>query len=411
MRRWLGIGALLALIAVAVPLVAPGREVVQGAGRGGDPGWILGIFGEGLSVDRGLYFDLERVALVLYALIVVCASAIPRRLLWGAVGVLVAGFTLAPPLLSLDVFGYISYARLETIYGLSPYEYVPADVPGDEALAFIDRWREVVSAYGPLFTLGSLPLGELDYGAAVWTAKAAIGASVLALAALVARLATWRGIDPRPAVALVALNPLVLVHVVGGAHNDAVMALAATAGVAALLAGRHATAGATMFAAVAVKASAAFIGPFALIGSERRLRFILGGALAALAVTAATVVVFGSSPLDSLEIAGDNQRRTSRYSAPVTIARELGIAGGPVRTTMLVLYGLLVAWLLVWTWRGGDWVRASGWAGLGLLVATSYLTPWYVIWVLPLAAISRDRALAAGTVAFTTFQLWHQVPL
>ena len=63
------------------------------------------------------------------------------------------------------------------------------------------------------------------------------------------------------------------------------------------------------------------------------------------------------------------------------------------------------------TWRGGDWVRAAGWAGLGLLLATSYLTPWYAIWALPLAAVARDRLLVAGSLVFTGFVLLHQVTL
>ena len=38
-------------------------------------------------------------------------------------------------------------------------------------------------------------------------------------------------------------------------------------------------------------------------------------------------------------------------------------------------------------------MRAAGWAGAGLLLATTWLLPWYLIWVLPLAALSRDRPL------------------
>ncbi|MGZ5309730.1 MAG: polyprenol phosphomannose-dependent alpha 1,6 mannosyltransferase MptB [Solirubrobacterales bacterium] len=410
-RRLTGIAALLALLAVAVPLAAPGRDVVQAAGRGGDPAWILGVFGEGLRVSPDAYFDLERVAFVLYVLAVACAAAVPARLLKIAIVVLVAGFTLAPPLLSLDVFSYISYARLEVVHGLNPYLHVPLDAPGDPAFDFIERWRGTVSAYGPVFTILSLPLAKLSLGAALWTAKAAIGASVLALTALVARLAERRGLDPRPAAALVALNPLVLVHVVGGPHNDALMMLAATAGVGAVLAGREAGGGAALAAAAAIKVSAAFVAPFALLGAERRGRFAAGAAVALAAIGLATLAVFGSNPLDSLAIVGENQHRSSHYSVPVTLARDLGIGSGWVRTAALVAYTALIAGLLAWTWRGGDWVRAAGWAGLGLLLATSWLTPWYVIWALPLAAIARDRALVLAAIAFTGYQLLHQVPL
>jgi hypothetical protein len=67
--------------------------------------------------------------------------------------------------------------------------------------------------------------------------------------------------------------------------------------------------------------------------------------------------------------------------------------------------------LLAWAWRGGDWVRAAAWAGLGLLVATAWLLPWYVIWALPLAAISRDRILQLLVLALTAFQLRARMPI
>ncbi len=425
MRRAVGIGALLCLCAICVPMVAAGREVVQAAGRGGDPGWILGLFGEGFELGPDAYLDLERAAFALYVVVVACASAIPRRLLWGAIAALVAAFTLAPPLLSLDVFGYISYERLEVLYDLNPYEHAPADAPGDEALAFIERWRGVTSAYGPLFTMSSLVLGHIDLGAAVWTLKAVFGLSVLGIVALVARTATLRGEDARIAAAVVALNPLVLVHIVGGAHNDALMMLAATAGVWAVVAGRDFAGGAAFVTAAAIKVSASFAAPFALIGSGarsassrcdvggsgRRIGFLTGALTAAIVLGGLACLHFGTAPLDSLELAGENQELTSRYSVPATIARELGIGLDGVRHAALAAFALLVAGLLAWTWRGGDWIRAAGWAGLGLLVATSFLTPWYTIWVLPFAALSRDRFLIAGAIAFTGYQLLHQVIL
>jgi hypothetical protein len=39
------------------------------------------------------------------------------------------------------------------------------------------------------------------------------------------------------------------------------------------------------------------------------------------------------------------------------------------------------------------------------------MVPWYLIWLLPLAAIGRDRALIAASVALTAFQAINSVPL
>ena len=50
-------------------------------------------------------------------------------------------------------------------------------------------------------------------------------------------------------------------------------------------------------------------------------------------------------------------------------------------------------------------------AGFGLLLATSWLLPWYLLWPLPLAAVARDRLLAALLLALTAYQLGARIPL
>jgi uncharacterized membrane protein len=249
---------------------------------------------------------------------------------------------------------------------------------------------------------------------AVAVLKAVAALSVLAIAATVSRLAAARGVDPLRAAAFVALNPLVLVHVVGGAHNDGLAMLLALLGVAALTVGREGSAGAALVAAVAVKASTAVVAPFALLAGarERRLLPLLAGAaLAALAIAAAAYAGFGWDWLHAFGLAGENQGRTSHMSIPITLARLTGIDPDPVRASALALYAALVAYLLARVWRGGDWVRASGWATLGLLLATAWLLPWYLVWLLPLAAVARDRPLQLLTLALTAYQLGARIPL
>jgi glycosyl transferase family 87 len=331
---------------------------------------------------------------------------------------------VAPVLLSHDVYSYVDYARLGVVHGLDPYVRPPAAAPADPAFAEVD-WTEATSAYGPLFTLATYPLAWLGVGAAVATLKAVAALSVLGLAALAARLAAWRGAEPLRAAAFVALNPLILVHVVGGAHNDGLTMLLAMLAVAAILTGRELAGGGALLAAVATKLSAAFLAPFALLGAagsggrersymERNRpvgRLMLGTALAAAAVVAAAYAAFGWDWLSGFGLAGENQDRTSHMSIPITVARIAGVDADPIRAAATVLYAALVVYLLVWTWRGGDWVRAAGWAAFGLLLATSWLLPWYLVWVVPLAAISRDRPLQLLTLALTAYQLGARIPL
>ncbi len=355
------------------------------------------------------------------------APRLHPRLVWGAIVTCVAGFALAPVLLSHDVYSYVDYARLGVVHGLDPYVHPPSSVPSDPAYADV-TWTDATSAYGPLFTLSTYPLAWLGVGAAVAVLKAVAALSVLGLALVVARVASWRGIDPLRAAAFVALNPLVLVHVVGGAHNDGLAMLAAMLAVAALLTSRPAASGAALVAAVAIKASAVVVAPFALLAAARPSgptgRFVaydstnrpvgrvLAGALgAALVLAGAAYLAFGWDWTGALGLAGENQDRTSHMSIPITFARLTGLDADPVRALALALYAVAVVVLLIRSWRGHDWVAAAAWATLGLLLATAWLLPWYLVWLLPLAAISRSRPLILLTLALTAYQLGARIPL
>jgi hypothetical protein len=368
------------------------------------------------------------------------APRLGRRVVCGLILVLVTGFALAPVLLSHDVYSYVDYARLGVRHGLDPYVHPPLAAPGDPAYADV-TWTEATSAYGPLFTLLTYPLAWLPVGVAVAVLKAVAALAVLGIAILTARIASWRGIDPLRAAAFVALNPLVLVHVVGGAHNDALTMLLAMLAVAAILSARELTGGAALVAAVAMKLSAAFLTPFALIATGQNVasrtatgrkvqplesnrpvdewdwtfrpvgRLIAGMLGAAVAVGAAAYLAFGWDWLGGFGLAGENQSRTSHMSIPITAARLTGLDSDGVRLAAALLFAALVLYLLVWTHRGGDWIRAAAWTAAALLLATAWLLPWYLLWPLPLVAISRDRALQLLTLLLTAYQLGARIPL
>ncbi len=198
-----------------------------------------------------------------------------------------------------------------------------------------------------------------------------------------------------------------------------------TLGVAAVLSARETSAGAALIAAVAVKASATIALPFAAIATLgptgrnpppwRGFRPV-GGLL--VGITAAVVgigllayLAFGWDWLDAFALAGENQGRTSYMSIPITTARLTGLDPDAVRIAALALYAALVVYLLVWTYRGNDWLRAVAWATTGLLLATAWLLPWYLLWPLPLAALSRDVPLKLLLLVLTAYQLGARIPL
>jgi hypothetical protein len=338
------------------------------------------------------------------------APRLDRRLVWAVIAALVFLFACLPPLLSHDVYSYVDYARLAVRHGLDPYVHAPDSARGDPAFPHV-TWTETTSAYGPLFTLATYPLAWLPVDAAAYILKAASAAAVLATAYLVARLASARGMEPARAAAFVALNPLVLVHVVGGPHNDGLAVLLMTLGIAGMLTVREGLGASAFVSACATKSTAAITIPFALLGTARRPRFLLGG-LATLALVALVAyLAFDWNWLHAFTLAGENQDRTSHMSIPITTARLTGLGPDPVRTVFLAIYAALVAYLLAWTYRGGDWLRATAWATTGLLLATAWLLPWYLLWPLPASALSRDRPLKLLLLGLTAYQLGARIPL
>ena len=175
-------------MALAVLFAADDSRVVL-ATAGGSPGWLLGPF-RGLSAgfaDGKLAGPLFYVGLwaatITYVVVLVLARSIGTRLALGAIATLHLLFLLAPPLLSQDVFSYLAYARLEVLHSLNPYTHSPDAVPTDAVFGFAGS-KGATSAYGPLFTLTTLPLAKLGVPGAFWTLKAVTAAASLGIVAL-----------------------------------------------------------------------------------------------------------------------------------------------------------------------------------------------------------------------------------
>ena len=85
---------------------------------------------------------------------------------------------LGPPLISQDVFGYLSFARMGALHGLDPYTHVAAEAPTDPVFRFVG-WPFLHSPYGPLFTLASYATAPLGLAGGLWAFKAVAVASSL----------------------------------------------------------------------------------------------------------------------------------------------------------------------------------------------------------------------------------------
>lgn len=368
--------------------------------------------------EFGLVLSLEAVALLVlaasgcYLLALWAARDLGRPAVVAGLVALHVGMALCPPVISADVFGYLAYGRLEVLHGLSPYEHAPADVPSEPLLPYVGL-QGLPSPYGPLFTLGSSALVPLGSVAGLWTMKAVHAASAFACLAFAWVCARRLGREPLSVLVFVGLNPLWLVWGVGGAHNDLIM-MAVVIGAAALLTRGRSTSGAALGAvAVGVKPTAALFLPFMILGARRPRAAVVGGLAALGAVGAISLAFLGAELVDFISVALAHARFVSRFSVPTGMSEALGFGGLStgfrVALTAVGLSSVLVAFRSAQ--RGTDWITAAGWATLVVLLTTTWLYPWYVVWVLPLAALSSSRRLHAAALGLTGLVTVVRLPL
>jgi hypothetical protein len=341
------------------------------------------------------------------------ADAIPPRAGIAAIAGLHLVYVLAPPLLSSDVFGYIDLGRLGAVHGIDPYSPADTPLPDDEVYEY-RRWgTDVPSPYGPLFVLGTYPLGLLGVPAALWSLKAILGAASLGIVALVWRCAERLGRDPHRASLFVGLNPVLLLWGVGGAHNEFLFVLLLVGAISLSLDGRERSPAAALVAGAGMKASAGLPLLFLLAGA-RASRRALGGALIGAVALLALAAGFGRDVVRLLEAIRDQQDAVALFSFPNQLGDWLGFGGitDGIRAIALIALLAALAYTLLRAWRGTlTWFEAAGWATAVLLVTSAWLLPWYLVWLLPLAALSADRRLRIAALAICAFVVYTRVDL
>lgn len=401
-------GPVVGILALVVAAAAAPSRLVPAA-RGGFPRWLSGPLAGLVSRPSALAGAAVMVALLAaYALAVVRAPRLGVRALLVAVVAAHVALLAGPPLLSGDVFGYLGYARLGVLHGVSPYTHGAAALGPDRVHPFV-LWRDAHSPYGPAFTLLTYALVPLGVAGGLWALKVLGVLASLACVGVVAASAP----APARATALVGLNPVLLAFAVGGAHNDLVVA--ALLGVAAACLARRAglPAAALGVAAATVKLSALLVVPYAVAADRRRLRTALVAAGAAVVAAGVGLAAFGGSVTGMATTLLGQQRAVATHSVPAELGRAFGPGALPV-AAHVALAGALVLVLVITlrrTWRGGDAVAGTGWATVALLVTTTWLLPWYLVWALPFAALSGDRRLEGAILALTAYLVLSRLPI
>jgi hypothetical protein len=454
----LALGAIVACSLLLVIVAANRPSILTPTTHAGYfPRWMAGPLGgllQGFTNNgetlKWLFTGSVVIMYSAYVCIVKRAQLLPVRWLAAAIVAVHVVFLMSPPLALTDLFNYVDYARMEVVHGLNPYTTIPVLEPHNDPSYLLSNWHELLSPYGPLFTMITFVVVPLGVAGSFWALKAILMLASLGTILLVWKCAKLLGREPKAAVALAGLNPIVLVWGLGGDHNDFLMIFfivlgfyfllrsqarraSATAGLLLPLCAFDIGAGAAFVIAVAIKASAAVLVPVvlaSLLRSPRRLvQMLLGIALAGAVVASASLVAFG---LHIPDLSTQGSLVTSE-SIPNLIGLAIGLGGESthLRDAMdvVLLFALLGCCRLAWGRRlarskraaaaagerarppGERAITASGWASVALLVTLSWVLPWYVVWALPLAALSSSRRLRNAVLLFGVYLIVVWAPV
>lgn len=457
--RWMGtLGALM----LALGGLGAGAKPVLGDPYTAFPGGslmarmiqtssILVITGAGLMV----------VSWLLMAPFVGADSARPRRsrllvtpmMLTRTFVAWVTPIFFTAPLFTQDIYSYLAQGEI-VARGLDPYSAGPVDILGtDDVLARSVPliWSHSPSPYGPValsLAGGIARITGDNVAAGVFVHRIVSLLGVLLAAWAITRLAQRCGVSVQAALWLGILNPLSILHLIGGIHNEAIQLGLVLLGVEIGLRGLSlisaqtggsaiparawllvASSGAMISAAGMVKVTG-FIG-LGFMGMElaRRLRergwhgaravLVAGGTQLAILVGTVLVVTLVTG-INTGWITGQGGAATIR--SWLSLSTGVGVLGGwlgmllelgdhtealliVTRGAGLAVAALFMLRMLFATYRGT--IHPLGGLGVStfvLVILFPVVHPWYILWaVLPLAAWANRRLFRAGAAAYCSF--------
>jgi hypothetical protein len=329
----------------------------------------------------------------------------------------IAPLMVVAPLFSRDAFSYAAQGEMMSRH-INPYNYGPGTLGSGPYVTGVDQlWANTPAPYGPLFLMLAGWSATLSFHHALVTVlllRVQAVAGVALIAYCIPKLARSFGKDPGPAFVLAVLNPLTLLALVGGAHNDALMVGLLLAGVTAARS-RHPVWGIVLCAlAAAIKVPAAigivyiawdWAGPDA--EWRARARMLVRAGLITVAVMGALSLVSG---LGWGWIANLGTPGTVRsWMAPATAVGLLisgtahvfgvgmSLAGVLTLTRAIGLIGaaLIALYCLRHRQRMGL-LSALGITMLAFVLLGPVVQPWYLTWgIILVAPIATGRMLYA----------------
>ena len=345
------------------------------------------------------------------------------------------GFWLAPllvsvPLFSRDTYSYLAQGALLRD-GFDPYAVGPVENPNSLLDDVSPIWTTTTAPYGPAFILVAkfvtLVVGDNIIAGTILLRLCMLPGLVLLIWAA-PRVARHVGADGATALWICVLNPLVIVHLMGGVHNEMLMVGLMMAGIALTLAGRHVGGAALIAVAVAVKATAVLALPFMVwvwmrhLAGGRARAFLIASAtsIATFVAVFAVLSALAGVGLGWLTALAGSVKIINWLTVPTAVANLTNAIGGlfaPVSFYAVLetarLVGIAVVAvalpLLWWRFRHTDREALTGitWAMVIVVLFVPAALPWYYTW--PLAVASALVQSPAAIALIAGFSTWIMV--
>ena len=342
------------------------------------------------------------------------------------------GFWLTPlllsvPLFSRDTYSYLAQGALLRD-GFDPYVVAPIENPNSLLDNVSPIWTTTTAPYGPAFILVAkfvtLIVGDhVIAGTMLLRLCMLPGLALLIWAA--PRVARHIGADGAVALWICVLNPLVIVHLMGGVHNEMLMVGLMMAGIALTFSRHHMVGIALIAVAVAVKATAVLALPFMVWVwmrhlPGRRVRAFLIASATSMAIFVGVFAVLSwlaGVGLGWLTALAGSVKIINWLTVPTALANLTNAIGGlfmPVNfyailefTRIAGIVVILVALpLLWWRFRHTDREALTGiaWAMAVVVLFVPAALPWYYTWPLAvISALAQSRAAIALIAGFSTW--------
>ncbi len=359
------------------------------------------------------------VAFVLYAAATLVALRLRSLLRPTLAGVFILAATmmalllLTRPTLSDDMYRYVWDGRVQAA-GMSPYRYPPAapelqDLRDDAVWRYINR-KTSWTIYPPAAQLAFAGLWRIAPDSVRWFQAA------MALGALLAGgllLGLLRDLGRSPARVVIYLwAPLLLFETAHGAHVDALVLPLLVGAWWARVRNKDALVGVLLGVATAVKLYPAMLLPALWRPTDRRGRWTMPAAFAltVAACYAPFVLRDGSQVLGFLPVYFNERFNMGLAALLIPQFKALGFDPdqGILALTLATL-AILGLWMILRPAPDGETaLRRSIWLIGAFTLLTQNLFSWYMLWVLPLAAIfvQPGRLLGLRADAWTGWWLF-----